>query len=492
MIETECPAGARVLEIDGTPVHAQIERLRRLIASRLDPACADLLAIPEGATATGGLAWRAPGGGDLIRPRDAARRAQLQANVDAGLAGIKALAETLAAQGAAGAVAAAALRAALTFPPGVDPLYEADGAPTLVLWGVGTTDQAAALQGERPPRAGPAAAVADATLAEGARTAPSRRAAVWAVPFVLGIAALWLGWLLLQPPPTLEVEIARAPAPAIDPTIGLPARLAAIDKALTGAGMASARFMAACFDPASQSGGLGGSQCAAGMMPAQPREVMLVLDATGSMEYPIDTPDRLETVLMRAFRANDQSRWNRTEAAIKARGGEPRMDVARRTILDVVAAAPDDVDFGLLTFHDCKTTMFRGRYKRRDINRLDGELGRVEPSSGTALALAIRRAAGLMNGGETIDDPVNMVLISDGYDACGGDPCAAAVAAKRARPGLVINVIDLAQAENLACIADATGGAYAGLGASLELDDLSRATGVAAGAGVGQRCVPIR
>lgn len=492
VLETEYPVDAQVLEVNGAPAHGQIERLRRLIASRLDADCADLLAVPEGATAAGGLAWRAPGGGALRRPRDAARQSELQADVDVRLARLRALAEALAAQGAAGEVAATAIRTALTFPPGVDPLYEADGAPTLVLWGIGTADQAAALLGERPVRAvASAAAVVDPAQA-GHAPSSLRFAALWAAPLVLCAAALWLGWMLLQPPPMLEVEIARAPAPAPDPTIGLPARLAALDEALTGAGAASARFMTACFDPASQSDGSAGPQCAAGMMPAQPREVMLVLDATGSMNYPIDTPDRLERARMAANRVNNPAARSAADAAIMARGGESRIEVARRTIFDVVAAAPDDVDFGLLTFHDCKTTMFRGRYKRRDVNRLDGELGRVEPSSGTALALAIQRAVGLMSGGESADDPVNMVLISDGYDACGGDPCAAAVAAKRARPGLVINVIDLAQAENLACIADATGGAYAGLGASLALDDLSHATGVAAGAGSGRRCVPIR
>ncbi|MGB1026430.1 MAG: VWA domain-containing protein, partial [Rhodospirillaceae bacterium] len=57
--------------------------------------------------------------------------------------------------------------------------------------------------------------------------------------------------------------------------------------------------------------------------------------------------------------------------------------------------------------------------------------------------------------------PSVLVVVSDGEDTCGANPCAAARAAKAAKPNLTINVIDLSDGNSggvLQCIASAGGG----------------------------------
>jgi len=85
--------------------------------------------------------------------------------------------------------------------------------------------------------------------------------------------------------------------------------------------------------------------------------------------------------------------------------------------------------------------------------QLDKQLARYP---GTDRIMAARN----LQGGDSADDPVNMVLVTDGADSCGGDPCRVARALKRQKPGLIINVIDMSQTDRLSCVAQVTGGRY--------------------------------
>ena len=65
-----------------------------------------------------------------------------------------------------------------------------------------------------------------------------------------------------------------------------------------------------------------------------------------------------------------------------------------------------------------------------------------------------------------------IVVVSDGEDTCGQDPCAAARAVKAKRPNITINVIDLGRGEGQAmmhCIASATGGKVLTPNSSLDM-----------------------
>ena len=65
------------------------------------------------------------------------------------------------------------------------------------------------------------------------------------------------------------------------------------------------------------------------------------------------------------------------------------------------------------------------------------------------------------------------MIVTDGDDSCGGDPCAEARRVKASRPELVINVVDLSSnprdRDVLQCIANAGGGKLLSPGDPLEL-----------------------
>ena len=107
----------------------------------------------------------------------------------------------------------------------------------------------------------------------------------------------------------------------------------------------------------------------------------------------------------------------------------------------------------------------------------------------TALADAIRLTAAMVTGGTTAEDPVNVVLVSDGYDTCGGDPCAAARAVRSSHPGLRFNVIDLVGLPDLRCVAEETGGFYQVKPAGVDISALAEAIRAAAQTAPGA-CLP--
>lgn len=53
-----------------------------------------------------------------------------------------------------------------------------------------------------------------------------------------------------------------------------------------------------------------------------------------------------------------------------------------------------------------------------------------------------------------------IILVTDGYETCGGDPCAYIKEVMRKRNDIKIDVIQLGNSEKLACLAEATGGEF--------------------------------
>jgi Mg-chelatase subunit ChlD len=85
------------------------------------------------------------------------------------------------------------------------------------------------------------------------------------------------------------------------------------------------------------------------------------------------------------------------------------------------------------------------------INRLS----QLRPHQGTPLA------DGLLQGGELADGVTRqstILLVSDGEENCGGDPCFVARNLKRQKPHLKINVIDIGGTGAANCAAELTGG----------------------------------
>lgn len=175
---------------------------------------------------------------------------------------------------------------------------------------------------------------------------------------------------------------------------------------------------------------------------AQAKSVLFVLDASGSM-------------------------WGRVD-------GEPKIDVARRVLGGLVRDLPADVSVGLQAY---------GHTRKDDCNDIEilAPLGssrsevvqaiqEITPRGMTPLTEAIRKASEAL---KTEEGASNIVVVSDGRETCGGDPCAAAAAARKAGHNLRVHVVGFdvgeEEAAELQCIAENGGGKYFGARNAAEL-----------------------
>ncbi len=231
-----------------------------------------------------------------------------------------------------------------------------------------------------------------------------------------------------------------------------------------------------------------------------PEELVIVVDTSTSMSISIDLPKNLEDRYNRAWKnlekaqaalaggdlsqlmriASLQSEVDAAARAAQNYPGESRISVARKITTDAIDKAPADLPIGLVSFNACKARP-HGTFAPPQRERLKSIVRGLRDKDSTPLALAVSRAAASIKGGATADDPVNIIVISDGQDSCRGDPCRAAREAKRKKPGLVINVVDLSSGGAIKCMADQTGGFYRQKREGMNIDDLARSVREGAG-----------
>jgi len=155
-------------------------------------------------------------------------------------------------------------------------------------------------------------------------------------------------------------------------------------------------------------------------------------------------------------------------------GGRSRMEVAKEAVTTLVPMLPEDAAVGLMTYgnsdpataasqeagcEDVKTLVEPTGLDREGlISAIEG----VEPSGYTPIGLSLRKAAAELPEAEMR----SIVLVSDGIDECGGPPpCEVAADLAEKHPELRIHTIgfkaEQAARDELACIAEATGGTFA-------------------------------
>lgn len=182
------------------------------------------------------------------------------------------------------------------------------------------------------------------------------------------------------------------------------------------------------------------AQCPAGQQAVLAEELLVLLDGSGSMDDSASPIVSLSQLFQRT--------------------GPSRMDVAKTMLQNVVNSAPPTMPIGMVVFPDCGQVRDLGTFQPHERFELSQVLRRQRPAGGTPLAQAIRLAGTKLRSGTSIEDPANILLVSDGLDSCGGDPCAEARRLRQARPGVKISIIDMGRSIDLQCVADATGGFY--------------------------------
>lgn len=151
-------------------------------------------------------------------------------------------------------------------------------------------------------------------------------------------------------------------------------------------------------------------------------------------------------------------------------GNSPsRLAAAKSAAGVLIRSLPDDVDVGLVDFSACNRVRRDKFYSSSQRPALIGEINGLTPQEGTPLAQAVQRAGAVASRSAASV----MIVVTDGDDSCGGDPCAAARAAKASRPDLTINVVDLStnakDRQVLQCMAAAGGGVVLRPGDPLDL-----------------------
>nr|WP_276547982.1 VWA domain-containing protein [Brachybacterium muris] len=155
-------------------------------------------------------------------------------------------------------------------------------------------------------------------------------------------------------------------------------------------------------------------------------------------------------------------------------GGRSRMVVAKEAVSGLVPLLLEDASVGLMTYGNsdaqtansqeagCQDVKLLVEPDGLDRDRLLQEIDAVQPSGFTPIGLSLRKAAEALPEAEMR----SIVLVSDGIDECGGPPpCEVAAELATQHPEMRIHTIgfkaEQAARDELACIAEATGGTFA-------------------------------
>lgn len=166
---------------------------------------------------------------------------------------------------------------------------------------------------------------------------------------------------------------------------------------------------------------------------AQPGDTLIILDASGSM--------------------NERIR------------GESKIVIARRAVRELVESLPDNTRLGLVAYshrrNSCDDIELLIPPAPLDKTAFIAAVDALKPNGRTPVAASIEFAALALN---YTKNKASIILVSDGEETCGGDPCATAKKLSAKAAGLTIHAVafDLTarQAKAFACVASATKGRF--------------------------------
>lgn len=151
----------------------------------------------------------------------------------------------------------------------------------------------------------------------------------------------------------------------------------------------------------------------------------------------------------------------------KLETGETRIAVAKRAMSEALGSMPPDVRLGLLMYghrkaKDCSDIELVSPIGADDAGTIAGRIESVPAKGETPIADALKQA--VRSFAALKGQSNRIVLVTDGIEECGGEPCAAAAAVRDAGLELKVDVIGFTltekQRQTVQCVADTTGGTY--------------------------------
>jgi Ca-activated chloride channel homolog len=146
--------------------------------------------------------------------------------------------------------------------------------------------------------------------------------------------------------------------------------------------------------------------------------------------------------------------------------GRAKIEIARETLTDVLAALPDDAELGLIVYGhrsrgDCADIELAVPPAAGTAAAIAAFAARVNPRGRTPLTDAVRQAALAMRYTE---EAATVILVTDGLETCQGDPCALGAELEAAGVNFTAHVVGFGltdeEGRQVACLAEATGGRY--------------------------------
>lgn len=166
--------------------------------------------------------------------------------------------------------------------------------------------------------------------------------------------------------------------------------------------------------------------------------------------------------------------------------GQSRIDAAKQVLNAVIDQLPEreGVNVGFRVYghegnnteagkaQSCQSTELKVPVQGVDKDALRGQVASYQPVGWTPIALSLRESE--EDFPAAAENVVNaVVLVTDGLETCGGNPCTASRALKNGDAAITTHVIGFALAEeeqaNLQCIVDESGGLLLGAGNAEEL-----------------------
>lgn len=199
--------------------------------------------------------------------------------------------------------------------------------------------------------------------------------------------------------------------------------------------------------------------CPAKRTKQQAPEMVVIFDASGSMAISMDaTPDELRRLMQ--------------DKPVDNIEREPRrISLAHRSAKQVIDEVPKDMDISLVSAATCQQVFVSSALPFSRRNELKQAIDKIQPVGKTALAEALEKAGKLVDG---VARDAIIVLITDGEETCGGDPCEVARQLKLKKPRLQVNVVDIMNTGAGNCIASNTGGSVYAVNNTQEFNEMMK------------------
>jgi Ca-activated chloride channel family protein len=146
--------------------------------------------------------------------------------------------------------------------------------------------------------------------------------------------------------------------------------------------------------------------------------------------------------------------------------GKPKITIAKEVMAKLVPELPDNARIGLIAYGhrrkgDCNDVETLVKLAANDKQAVLKAVKGLNAKGKTPLTRSVNQAIDMLRSEENAS---TVVLISDGIESCGGDPCAAVKAAKASGVNFILHTVGFGlrkkEGAQLQCMAKAGGGEY--------------------------------